>query len=154
MNGRDEVEELARYFTLLEPKERLSFLRAWFTRLVEERGYHGRKLLRRFYSELEDIYLDSNGKLSDWMKKKLVKDMGLTPTELAEEAYRTRKLRQADIPYLKYLARRIKTGLLISKKRQSKRGSLWIEAQRSRRIRLGFYLRETKSVYSSSVLLE
>lgn len=48
MNGRDEVEKLARDFALLEPKERLSFFRSWFTGLVEEGGNCGRKLLRRF----------------------------------------------------------------------------------------------------------
>ena len=94
MNDMDDIGELARYFTLLDPGERLSFFRSWFTGLVEERGHRGRKLVTRFYNQLEDVYLDSDGKLSDWMKKKLIKNMGLTPTEVAEEAYRARKLRQ------------------------------------------------------------
>ena len=121
MNDRNEVEKLAKYFGLLEPNERLSFIRSWYRSLVEERGDRGCELLRKLYNQLEGVYLDSDGKLSEWIKKKLVEDRGLTPTEFAEEAYRARKLRQVDIPYLKYLARRVKTGLLISKKRESKK---------------------------------
>jgi hypothetical protein len=48
MNDRGEVEKLARYFGLLEPKERLSLFRSWFMGLAEKRGNRGLKLLGRF----------------------------------------------------------------------------------------------------------
>ena len=118
MNHRDKVKELALNFTGLDPKERLIFLRYWFTKLVNAKGDRGRKLLYRFYLRLEDLYLDSDGKLSEWIRRKLEEDIELTPVELGHEAYRVKRLRQANIPYLIDRIRRTKRSLLTSRRRK------------------------------------
>lgn len=121
MNHRDKVKELALDFVGLDPRERLIFLRYWFTKLVNAKGDRGRKLLYRFYLRLEDLYLDSDGKLSEWIRRKLEEDIEFTPVELAHEAYRVKRLRQADIPYLIDRIRRVKRTLLTSRRRRLER---------------------------------